>query len=171
MILTRKTVSLLLAAGVIVLLILTAKYIGKKTEGPYRADGKPGMEIQAALEQAQQKGQHLLVVFGANWCPWCRALHHLMEENREVHEYLKQNYQVVLVDVGRRDRNMELDSLYGHPVKLGLPALVLLDERGELLTLQETGVFEFSSRESKAHDPEKFLNFLKRWQHPLPEEK
>jgi len=155
----------------IISLIFTVNCARQKNEGPYRANANPREEIQAAVRQAQENEQHILLVFGANWCPWCRALHQLMEKNREVHSYLNQYYQVVLVDVGRRDRNMDLDSLYGHPTKLGLPALVVLDEDGELLTLQETGKFEIQSDEVKGHDPGKFLSFLDQWHHPLLGEK
>ena len=30
--------------------------------------------LKAALEQAKAEGKLLIVVFGADWCPWCRAL-------------------------------------------------------------------------------------------------
>ncbi len=162
---------ILWAIGAIFILMFTVHCTREQADGPYRADANPREEIRAAIQQAKEAWQHILLVFGANWCPWCRALHHLMEENQEVHSYLNQNYRVVLVDVGRRDRNMDLDSRYGNPVKLGLPALVVLDEHGELLTLQETGTFEIKSDKGKGHDPEKFLGFLEKWRHPLPDEK
>ena len=39
---------------------------------------------------------------------------------------LKSDYVVVLIDVNK-GRNSEVDAKYGHPTRLGLPVLVVLD--------------------------------------------
>ncbi len=138
--------------------------------GPYDPKADARAEIAQAVSRAQKESKHVLLVFGANWCPWCRALDQLFENNAEVEEYLNKNYELVLVDVGRGDKNLDLDSLYAHPIKLGLPALVVLDEKGALLHLQETGSLERKNSKEKGHDPERVLNFLRKWKHPVAEE-
>jgi len=71
-----------------------------------------------------------------------------------------------MVDLGRRDKNMDVDSLYGQPNKLGIPALVVLDQNGNQLCLQETGSMEMPKEQGKGHVPAKVLNFLRQWKPP-----
>ncbi|MEJ2636646.1 MAG: thioredoxin family protein [Calditrichia bacterium] len=135
----------------------------KDSQGPYDPTADAHKEIAHAIKMAQEKDQHILLMFGANWCPWCRALHKLMESNAAINEYLKQNYQIVLVDVGRKDKNLDLNTRYGEPIKLGLPALVVLDRNGKQLVLQETGALETHDPAVKGHDPQKVMEFLEKW--------
>jgi thioredoxin-related protein len=130
----------------------------------YHADADARQDIANAIRLAHQANKRVLLIFGANWCPWCQALHHLFDENSEIREFLSQNYEVVLVDLGKRDRNMEIDELYGKPNKLGLPAIVVLDKDGKQIHTQETGSLEYAKEHpQKGHDPTKVMQFLKGW--------
>ncbi|MFZ0389325.1 MAG: thioredoxin family protein [Calditrichia bacterium] len=129
-------------------------------DGPYDESANAREEITAAVQKAQENNQHVLLVFGANWCPWCRALHNLFTENKQIRQLLDTNFQVVLVDIGRKDKNMDVDSLYGNPVKMGVPALVVLNSAGEQVALQETGSLEWQNTGEKGHDPKKVAAFL-----------
>ncbi len=147
------------------MVILTAGAPKGKNQGPFDPNANARNQIEAAVHRAALQHQNVLLVFGANWCPWCRALEHLFLNNEQIHHYLQENYQLVLVDVGKGNKNLDLDSLYHHPVKMGLPALVVLDDQGNLLHLQETGVLETGNKEIKGHDPHKVLGFLEKWKH------
>ncbi len=158
----------------ILLFILVGVGFAKDTEtesGPYDPNANIDQKIEQALQQAQKNEQHILLVFGANWCPWCRALHDLMENNKKVNNYLDEHYQVVLIDVGRKDNNMDFNQKYGNPIKLGLPALVVLDEKGKRLVVQETASLETNDTEEKGHDVTKVLNFLKKYRYHSADKK
>jgi len=130
----------------------------------YDAKANAEQDIQNAINRAQRNNKRVLLIFGANWCPWCQALHRLFESNKEIHSFLADNYEVVLVDLGRRDRNMGIDARYGSPNKLGLPAIVVLEKDGAQLHSQETGALEFpKDHAQKGHDPAKVLHFLRGW--------
>ena len=120
-------------------------------------------KIAAAVEQAAKSHKHVLLMFGANWCVWCHRLHTTLEKNPDVARTLRDNYELVMVDVNRRNgpaRNVEVDHRYGDPTKLGLPVLVVLDARGNRLTTQDSGELEDGK---SAHDPAKIVAFLERW--------
>ena len=123
-------------------------------------------EIDTALLNAKKENKHVLLMFGANWCPWCHRLHKLFQEDETIKSELAQHYILVMVDLGRRDKNMDVDSLYGQPNKLGIPALVVLDQNGNQLCLQETGSMEMPKEQGKGHVPAKVLNFLRQWKPP-----
>ncbi len=124
--------------------------------------------IRAAQEQARAGRQRVLLDFGANWCPWCHALHHLFNSDDRVRRLLADAYVVVMIDVNRRHgtaRNAAVNEHYGDPIRLGLPVLVVLDADGRPLVTQETGALEKGDG-SVAHDPAKVLAFLEQWAPP-----
>ena len=124
------------------------------------ADGKA--QIADALRAAKADGKHVLLDFGANWCPWCHKLHHVFTTNPEVKERLSRDYVLVYIDVNMRKgtkRNTDVNEKYGNPIKEGLPVLVVLDADDRLITTQETGALE----DGDYHDPKKVAAFLDRW--------
>ncbi len=154
------------------ILIPATAFGGENNEpGPYDPSTDVHAAIQTAIRNAEPNHQHILLIFGANWCPWCRALDYLLETNEAIKTCLAEKYQTVLVDVGRKNDNMDIDSLYGDPVKFGLPVLVVLDEAGQQITTQETGSLESKDIDTKGHDPKKVIAFLKKWAHPAVGEK
>jgi thiol:disulfide interchange protein len=120
------------------------------------ADGSK--QIADALALAGKDGKRVLLQFGANWCPWCHKLHSLFETDKNIAARLKRDYVVVLIDVNK-GRNSEVDAKYGHPTRLGLPVIVILDSDGKQLTTKDSGELE----EGDHHNPENVRAFLKKW--------
>ncbi|MCK5738217.1 thioredoxin family protein [bacterium] len=131
-----------------------------KTTQIYNPDANAVEDIAAALVRVKAENKNVLLMFGGNWCPWCRMLHHIFQENTAVNQKLNANFELVMIDIGRRDKNMDLDAKYGEPNKLGLPALVILNATGEQIGTQETGVLELPKEQGRGHDPEKLLAFF-----------
>ena len=124
------------------------------------ADG--ARQINAALEQARTGHKRVLVDFGANWCIWCRRLHHTFESNPAVSKKLGDSFVLVMIDVNIRDgtpRNADINGKYGNPARFGLPVLVVLDSDGRLLTTKDSGELE----DGDHHSPMKILAFLGEW--------
>jgi len=120
-----------------------------------KADAKA--DIAAALARATGENRRVLVQWGANWCGWCKKLHELCGTDEALEKKLLYEYDVVRVDVGRFDKNMELAAGYGADLKAsGVPYLTVLASDGKVLANQETGVFEAEGK----HDPEKVVAFL-----------
>jgi thioredoxin 1 len=119
------------------------------------ADAKA--EIKQALAAAKGH-KRVLLIFGANWCYDCHVLD-LAFQRPELASVLKQNYEVVHVDVGEYTRNMDLGQQYEVPLKKGVPALAVLDSHGKLLYSQQSGEFE----KARSLAPEDLLAFLNKW--------
>jgi len=126
-----------------------------------KSDGEA--QITAALATARAGHKNVLLMFGANWCIWCRRLHHTFETEPAIIKALNDNYVLVLVDSNWRHgekRNHAINLRYDNPLKEGLPVLVVLDPEGRKLTMQETGALEDGK---SAHDPAKVGAFLAQW--------
>ncbi len=130
-------------------------------ERPYDADADAQAQIDAAVVSAAEDGRRVLVVFGANWCEWCRRLDWVFQNQRQVSDALEAGYHLVHVDVGprRSSTNRAVAARYGDPISRGLPCLVVLDGDGEVAHVQETASLEAGDR----HDPALVLAFLERW--------
>lgn len=115
-------------------------------------------DIQAALVRAKASHKRVLLDFGANWCPDCRALDadFQLPANRAL---LQAHYEVVHINVCRFDCNQALAAHYGVPLNKGIPALAVVDADGKLIYSQRHG--EFNSMRST--DPRSLTTFLERW--------
>ena len=96
-------------------------------------------DIAAAIANAGESKRNIVLIFGANWCPDCHALHAQMHKP-ELAAIIEKNFIVVEIDTGRGDKNLDLAEQYHVPLK-GIPALAVLDSRGKLLYAMDQGQF------------------------------
>ncbi len=133
----------------------------------YDTQADAGKLIAAALDKAGRENQRVLVMFGGNWCGWCRKLHGLFKSDREIAKLLQYEYQLVMVDIGRFDKQLDIAAKYGASKddlkKSGVPFLTVLDPAGKVLASQETGVLETGDKSKPGHDPAKVKAFLDQW--------
>lgn len=90
-------------------------------------------DIAAALDRAEDRGTRVLIDFGADWCPPCHVVDKRFHEP-DVAAQLDAGFEVVKVDVGDWDRNMDLfyDD-YGDYTRNAIPAIVILDPSGDVV--------------------------------------
>lgn len=124
---------------------------------PYDEKADANADVERALAAAKASGTPVLVIFGANWCPDCRALDKALNSGKNA-ELVGREFKVVKVDVGQFDRNLDLAARYGNPVKKGIPAAVVLSPQGEVLCatrlgeladarhMSDTGIYDFFKR-------------------------
>jgi len=121
---------------------------------PYDESADAKAAVQQALSAANTDQRPVLVIFGANWCEDCRALDQALKSGRNA-ELVAREFNVVKVDVGRFNRNLDLSHAYGDPIKKGIPAAVVLSAAGQVLyatkagelanarRMSETGIYDF----------------------------
>ena len=98
-------------------------------------------QIAAAIGEASKTGRNVILDFGANWCGDCHFLEEQMQKP-ELAALIAKSFVLVNVDVGLFDKNLDLAQKYRIPLKKGIPALAVLDARGNLLYAQDQGQFE-----------------------------
>jgi len=128
-------------------------------EPVYDESADAAADIEAALAVAAKENTRVLVQWGANWCGWCIKLHGLFGDDRTIARKLDYEYEVVYVDIGRFDKNLDLVEKFGIELK-GVPFLTVLDSDGDVVVNQETGSLEVPIEEGAKHDPAKVLEFL-----------
>jgi thiol:disulfide interchange protein len=131
-------------AGLIIVFTLSGVVGGRSaTAAPdiYPPPDQAEADVKAALLQAATNHQHIILDFGGNWCPDCRALDVYFHDATN-QPLLRAAYVLVHVNVGHLDENVAIAERYHIPLKRGVPALAVLDEKGVLLYAQKTGEFE-----------------------------
>ena len=97
-------------------------------------------DLAKAIVKADASQKNIVLIFGANWCPDCRALDAQMHR-AELASILESNFVVVKVDLGRHNKNLDLADHFHVPVERGIPALAVLDSNGRLLYAMDQGQF------------------------------
>jgi thioredoxin 1 len=114
-------------------------------------------DINAALAAALKDGKHVLLDFGADWCPDCRVLGALFEDPA-VAPFAAANFHVVHIDVGRRDKNADVVAKYSATSADWIPAVVVLDANGKTVAVTDDKV-----RLTRRTTPQQLLALLKDW--------
>jgi len=121
---------------------------------PYNTTADAKADVQSALAQAKANHVPVLIIFGANWCEDCRALDRALKTGKNA-ELMAHSFQVVKVDVGNFDHNLDLANSYGNPIKKGIPAAVVVTPDNQLLystkageladarRMSDTGIYDF----------------------------
>ena len=126
-------------------------------DNPYSETANARVEIKQALTRAAATNTSVIVVFGANWCPDCRMLDLAMQKGACA-SLLARDFQIVKVNVGHFDKNLDIARSYGVPLAKGIPAVVILSSQNKVLyvtregelanarNMGDTGIYKFFKR-------------------------
>jgi len=98
---------------------------------PYDVAADADNQVAAAKARAKAHHKLLLIDLGGNWCLDCRVLAGVMEVPA-VAAFISRHYEVVKVDIGRRDKNLQIPTHYGIDLE-GVPAVLIVDPRKDKL--------------------------------------
>ena len=142
---------------ILALLLLALAAEVPAANGPYDESADARAQVRAALAEAAKSNLPVLVVFGANWCGDCKVLDLAFREGASA-PLIAGHFRVVKVNVGRFDRNTDIASAYGVPLKSGIPAVAVLSSQGQVLyatrggelanarKMGDKGIYEFFER-------------------------
>ncbi|WP_017931730.1 thioredoxin family protein [Robiginitomaculum antarcticum] len=99
---------------------------------PYHSTRNASQDVEAAFDRAALRGTRVLLVMGANWCHDSRGLAARLEQP-EFSSLIDLNYELVYVDVGQRNRNIDIAKRYGIENIVGTPTVLILTSDGVLL--------------------------------------
>jgi len=139
---------------VVACVIISSLSFGQTKVYNPKADAKA--DITQAVAKANKEGKHVFMKVGGNWCPWCILFHKYSQENITVHKTLSDNYVEVLVSARE---NKELLKSFGNPGRFGYPVFVILNQKGEVIHIQDSGLLE----SGKGYDESKVNRFLLNW--------
>jgi thiol:disulfide interchange protein len=155
-----KTIKFIVLATLLAVSVSNARSANHEI---YPEPAQAKTDLAAALKIAAATHKRILLDFGGNWCPDCQVLDIYFHDpaNRRI---LDAKFVLVHVNIGHMDANLDIAQKYEVPLRRGVPALAVLDEKGKLLYSQKGGEFEAMSRMESAQ----VTKFLVQWEPEKP---
>ncbi|HEX4293604.1 MAG TPA: thioredoxin family protein [Rhizomicrobium sp.] len=126
---------------------------------PYDVNADANKDVAAAFARARKSGKRVLIDLGGNWCGDCVVLANIMQLP-EVKPFVAAHYEVVSVDIGRENKNLQIPANFGVDLSGGVPALLIVEPDGK--TLVDAG--HISALEDARHmTPQGLADWLAQW--------
>ena len=145
-----------------------AQNLNKHKELPKIYDEKADAmsQIDQALEEARESGRFVICQVGGNWCPWCLRFAKFITEDEEIANVVKENFVYIHVNTSKANKNEEALRRLGNPGRFGYPVLVILDDEGRVMHIQNSSYLE----EGNSYNHKKVLEFFLNWTRKAIEE-
>jgi len=123
-----------------------------------------------AAEKAVAEKKLLLVVFGADWCPWCRSLNTMLS-TPELREKMAPGTELVEIGLFQDQEKLPsgeavLEQVAGYSKgkvnRKGIPLMAVVNTEKKKAVFINTAALEKNTKVSKGHDPEKISAAIKK---------
>ena len=128
----------------------------------YNEDINPLEQIDQAVLQAQAEGKFVICQVGGNWCPWCLRFADFVTNDSTIYQVIEQNFVYTHVNYNPRkagEVGKALMKRLNNAGRFGFPVFVVLDEKGNILHIQDSVFLE----EGKGYNQDKVLRFFQNW--------
>jgi len=116
-------------------------------------------QLNEAISQAKNSGKHVLVQYGGNWCPWCIKFDAFCKADTAISKVISTNYIPVKLNYSPENKNDASNEFLGNPTRFGFPVFIIIDGKGKILHIQDSGLLE----EGKGYNQEKVIRFFSSW--------
>ncbi|HUR65266.1 MAG TPA: thioredoxin family protein [Chitinophagaceae bacterium] len=125
----------------------------------YKPEENAETSIAAAVKEAKEKGKHVFIQIGGNWCIWCARFNDFVTADLSIDSLVQKNYVVYHMNWSKENKNEELLKKYKFPQRFGFPVFLVLDAKGNLIHTQNSEYLE----KEKGYDKAKVVEFFKNW--------
>ena len=122
----------------------------------------PLEQIDQALVQARAESKFVICQVGGNWCPWCLRFADFITTDSAINAVIEQNFVYIHANYHPRkagEVGAALMKRLNNAGRFGFPVLVVLDEQGNVIHIQDSALLE----EGKGYNQEKVLRFFQNW--------
>jgi thioredoxin-related protein len=133
----------------------------------YNDDINPIEQIDQAVVKAKSEGKFVICQVGGNWCPWCLRFADFITNDTTISKVISENFEYIHVSYNPRksqgaeklEQGKALMKRLNNAGRFGFPVLVVLDEEGRVIHIQDSSLLE----EGKGYNQKKVLGFFKGW--------
>ncbi len=127
----------------------------------------PNEQIDNALAKAKNESKFVVCQVGGNWCPWCLRFADFITNDSVINKVVADNFVYIHVNYNPRkvqdetaaSQSAALMKRLENPARFGFPVFVVLDEKGNVIHIQDSSFLE----EGKGYNQEKVLRFFTNW--------
>ncbi len=130
----------------------------------YNEDIDPIEQIDQAVAKAKSEGKFVICQVGGNWC---LRFADFITNDTTISKVIDENFEYIHVNYNPRkslgaekqEQGKALMQRLNNAGRFGFPVLVLLDEEGKVIHIQDSGLLE----EGEGYNQKKVLGFFKGW--------
>lgn len=123
-------------------------------------------DLAEIFVKARQDGKRVLLQIGNNRCVWCYRLNSFIHRDSALKKILDENYITYHLNYSPENQNLTYMKKLGDPQRFGFPVLVVLNENGDKLHIQNSGLLA----KGNGYDELKVKEFLLQWTPPTNKE-
>lgn len=128
-------------------------------QAPYDVAANANAAVDVAFARARKSHKRVLIDLGGNWCGDCRILAGLMELP-QMRSFLAAHFEIVSVDVGRFNTNLQIPARFGITKRLlGVPTVLIATPEGKLLNGNDV----FALADARHMQPQAVADWLAKW--------
>jgi hypothetical protein len=128
-------------------------------KAPFAAEADASKAVDAAFARAQKSGKRVLIDLGGNWCGDCIVLANIMRLP-EMKPFLEQHFEMVSVDVGRFDKNLQIPARFGITKRLeGVPSVIIAEPDGRFVNKGRVSALA----DARHMTPQAIADWLAQW--------
>jgi thioredoxin-related protein len=116
-------------------------------------------QIKEAVAAASASGKHVLIQYGGNWCGWCIKFDAFCKADTSISKIINANYIPVKLNYSPENKNDAANEFMGNPTRFGFPVFVIIDGKGKVLHIQDSGLLE----EGAGYSKQKVTGFFRNW--------
>ena len=125
----------------------------------YDSSANAEKDIAAAVKKAAKENKHVLVMGGGNWCIWCLRFNEFITTDPQLDSIVKADYIIYHLNFSKENKNEATFAKYGFAQRFGFPVFMVLNDKGERIHTQNSGLLE----EGKGYSKDKVMEFFKQW--------
>lgn len=133
----------------------------------YDENINPLEQIDVAIAKAKAEGKNVACQVGGNWCPWCLRFADFIQTDSVINKTVEDNYVYIHVNYNPRrsagpeklEEGKRLMKRLDNAGRFGYPVIVILDENGKVIHIQDSSFLE----EGNGYDKDKVMRFFKNW--------
>jgi len=152
---------LLPGSGEIAMAAAQAPSVNRPVTGPlpypYDESADAHAQVDSAIKRAAAGQKLVLLDFGGNWCPDCRMTAGVLAMD-EVKPWIARTFEVVTIDIGRLNKNMDIGERYGVTIK-AVPAFIVLDGQGRRINAGNPAAL----KDARAMSPQAIVDTIYGW--------
>lgn len=116
-------------------------------------------QIKEAITNANASGKHVLIQYGGNWCGWCIKFDAYCKADTSISKMIEANYVPVKLNYSPENKNDAANEFLGNPTRFGFPVFIIIDGKGKVLHIQDSGLLE----EGAGYSKQKVTGFFRNW--------
>jgi len=137
----------------------TGDHHGDDEPRPYDAKADAHQDVEDVLARALAKDKLAIIAMGANWCHDSRGLAARFEDPDFRARNITPFYELLYVDVGQKNRNIDIAQRFGVEDIVGTPTVFIVTGEGEVLNLETAPTWRNAASRSEEETAEYFLKF------------